>query len=298
VARLVGVPVILDMWENYPEALKGWAELDWTRRFFKNPAVARAVELWLTPRMDHIFVVVEEQKDRLIEDGVQAERVSVVTNAVDIDMFTGAGLRPDTPLDAEPDAYKLLYAGFITVERGLDDIVRALRLLRGRIPSIRFYIAGSGSYEPHLKRLIEQEGVGDLVRLTGWVPFADIHSYIAKSDLCVVPHVNNTFINTTMPNKIFQYMLMGKPVLVSNAKPLARVALECSAGFVFESGNPADAAAMIEKAYHARHDTSIGERGRQCVKAKYTWDKVAPPMVELYERLQSRMQQSTVAQAR
>jgi glycosyltransferase involved in cell wall biosynthesis len=288
VGRLVGVPVIMDMWENYPEALKGWADLDWTRKVFKNPAVARAVELWLTPRMDHIFVVVEEQKERLIDDRVDPERISVVTNAVDIEMFTGAALRHDTPLDAEPGAYKLLYVGLITVERGLDDIVRALRLLRGRMPFIRLYLAGTGSYEPHLKRLIEQEGVGDLVTFTGWVPFEDIQSFMVKSDLCVVPHLNNTFINTTIPNKLFQYMLMGKPVLVSNAKPLARVVRECSSGFVFESGNPEDAAAAIEKAYKAREDKGIGERGKKCVEAKYTWNTVSPPLVRLYDHLQNK----------
>jgi glycosyltransferase involved in cell wall biosynthesis len=291
VARMVGIPVVMDMWENYPEALKGWASMDWRTRVFKNPGVARAVELWLTPRLDHIFVVVEEQMQRLIDDGVAPERVSVVTNAVDVEMFTGTSVRHDTPLDEDPAAYKLLYVGYLTIERGLDDIVRALRLLRERLPSVRLYLAGNGSYEDRLREIMNEEGVADMVRFTGWVPFHDIHSYIVKSDLCVVPHVNNTFINTTMPNKIFQYMLMGKPVLVSNAKPLARVVRECSSGFVFESGNPADAASAILQAYEARNDKSLGERGRQCIEAKYTWEKVAPPLVQLYRRMQARASQ-------
>ncbi len=285
IGRLLGLPVVMDMWENYPEALKGWASMSLTTRIFKNPAVARQVELWLMPRLDHTFVVVEEQKERLIQDGVAPERVSVVTNAVDVELFTGAAIRSDTPLDSEPDTYKLLYVGFLTIERGLDDIIRALRLLRDRLPFVRFYMAGDGTYERRLREIVAEEGVADMVRFTGWVPFRDIHSYILKSDLCVVPHLNNDFINTTFPNKLFQYMLMAKPSLVSDAKPLARVVRECNCGFVFRSGDPADAARAILEAYDARNDASIGARGRRCVEEKYTWDHVSSELGRVWKRI-------------
>jgi glycosyltransferase involved in cell wall biosynthesis len=285
VARLFGIPVVMDMWENYPEALRGWAERDWKVRLFKNPNVARLVELWINRRMDHIFTVVEEQKERLIDEGVQPDRITVVTNAVDLDMLTASEVRHDTPLDNEPGAFKLLYVGCLTVERGLDDIIRALPRLRSRIPAIRLYLAGAGSYEPQLRALVERENVGDLVTFIGWVPFGDIQSYILKSDLCIVPHVYNTFINTTMPNKLFQYMALRKPVLVSNAKPLARVVNECDCGFVFRSGDPMDAAAAIENSYKVRDNRDIGERGRRCIEAKYTWNHVAAGIERVYARL-------------
>ncbi len=286
IGRLLGKRVVMDMWENYPEALKGWARLDWKVRLFKNPAVARAVERFVTPRMDHIFVVVDEQKQRLIEDGVNSERIRVVTNAADVEMFssgTAAGL---TPLDDEPDAYKLLYVGFVTVERGLDDIIRALGVLKTELPQLRLYIAGTGNYCEELKRLAKAETVEQLVRFTGWVAFDQIQFSIAKSDLCLIPHVRSEFIDTTIPNKIFQYMLVGKPLLVSDAKPLARVVRECDCGFVFESGNTESAAAAIRAAYEVRHDTTLGERGRETVLAKYTWDKAAAGLVDYYRGIE------------
>ena len=116
--RLFRLPVVLDMWENYPEALRGWARDSWTTRIFKNPDVARSVELHVVRRVDHIFTVVDEQKIRLIDDGVPAERISVVTNGVDLDLFSQAPLRHDTEMDADRDSYKLLYVGELTVERG------------------------------------------------------------------------------------------------------------------------------------------------------------------------------------
>jgi len=286
IGRAFGIPVVMDMWENYPEALKGWAQHDWKVRVFKNPTVARMVEKFVTPRLDHIFVVVEEQRDRLVSEGVAPGRISVVTNAIDVDMFTCGGTCTRTPLDDDPDIYKLLYVGFITVERGLDDIIRGLRTIKQRCLPVRLYVAGSGNYEPALRALAISEGVADLVRFTGFVPFEQIQFYIAKSDLCLIPHVRSKFIDTTMPNKLFQYMAMGKPVLVSDAKPLARVVRECGCGFVFESRNPDSAAAAIRTAYETRNDGSLGARARQAVLGKYTWDRAARPLVDYYGRLE------------
>src|SRR5689334_21527528 len=137
IGRAYGIPVVMDMWENYPEALKGWAQHDWKVRLFKNPAIARLVERFVTPRLDHIFVVVEEQRDRLVSEGVAPERISVVTNAIDVNRFTRRGTSNRTPLDDDPDIYKLLYVGFITVERGLNDIVRGLRTIKQQCLPVR-----------------------------------------------------------------------------------------------------------------------------------------------------------------
>ena len=279
------LPVLYDMWENYPEALKGWGQADWRYRIFKNYRVARAVEKWVTKRVDHIFTVVDEARDRLIADGIDPSRVSVVTNGVDMEMLLETPIEHAIPLDHESQMYKLLYVGCITPERGLEDVVQALSLVRLRVPGIRLYIAGTGSDELRLRSIVDKEQVEGLVKFLGWLPFEEIHSYVMKSDLCLVPHVNNDFINTTIPNKLFQYMALSKPVLVSNAKPLARIVGECECGFIFESGNPPDAAAKIIDAYESRNDRGFGERGKRDVEAKYTWKIASCDLVRIYREL-------------
>ncbi len=282
VGRRFGIPVVLDMWENYPEALKMWGRTNWKTRVFKNYRFARAVERYAVRRADRILVVVEEQKERLVAAGVPAERISVVTNAAEESVFSDVGAVVKTPLDAEPDCYKLLYVGKLTAERGLDDLIRGGALAAKRVPNLRIYIAGDGDDEPRLRQLAEEQGVGALVRFTGFVPFREIPSYILKSDLCTVPHVASPFIDTTVPNKLFQYMLLAKPVLVSNAKPLARITREAGCGFVFQSGNAADVADQIVAAWEARGDAEIGKRGRRHAREHYTWEKAAPELLRAY----------------
>ena len=286
IGRAARIPVILDMWENYPEALRLWGQKSWRIRLIKNYRIARAVESFVVKHVDHIITVVEEQRERLVAEGVEAGKISVVTNAVDWDLFAPTAVRTVTALDEDLQCYKLLYVGAVTAERGLDDIIRALPIAAQKIPNLRLYIAGGGNDEPRLRALANREGATELVRFLGWVPFANIHAYVRKADLCLVPHVYSVFINTTMPNKLFQYMISAKPVLVSNAKPLARVVRECDCGFVFISGDPADAAAKIVAAYASRTDHH-GERGRQQVLQKYTWEKVAVDLLRMYAQMKS-----------
>jgi glycosyltransferase involved in cell wall biosynthesis len=229
--------------------------------------------------------VVEEARERLIADGVNPSRVSVVTNGVDLDLFLKTSASVGVSFDPDPDAYKLFYVGDITVERGLDDIVRALRLVRNVVPLVHLYIAGTGKDLPRLKTIAETEGVSDLVTCLGFLPFDQIHSYVIKSDLCLVPHVYNDFINTTIPNKLFQYMVLRRPVLVSNAKPLARIVGQCGCGFIFKSGSREDAAAKIIAAYQARHDDSYGGRGKVCAEQYYTWEVASRELLRVYRGL-------------
>jgi glycosyltransferase involved in cell wall biosynthesis len=285
VGRIYHLPVFYDMWENYPEALRSWAKQDWRYLVLKNYKVARAVERWVTKRVDHIFTVVEEARDRLIADGVNPSRISVVTNGVDLDMFLNASASVEVPFDPDPDAYKLIYVGAITIERGLDDIVRALKLVRKVVPHVRLFIAGTGNDLPRLKMIAEAERVSDLITFLGFLPFDQIHSYVTKSDLCLVPHVYNDFINTTIPNKLFQYMVLQKPVLVSSAKPLARIVAQCDCGFIFESGSREDVAAKIIAAHHARHDDSYGGRGKDCAERYYTWEVASRELLRVYRGL-------------
>ncbi len=285
VGRTFRIPVVLDMWENYPEALRLWGRTNWRTRVFKNYRCAAVVERYSLARATHIVVVVEEMRERLIAKGVPADRISVLTNAVDAGLFSNPAPPAETPLDAERDCYRLLYVGKLTAERGLDDMIRGVALAGRRLPDLRLYIAGDGDDEPRLRRLVQEHKIAGQVRFTGFVPFRDIPSYILKSDLCVVPHVAGPFIDTTVPNKLFQYMLLGKPVLVSNARPLARITRQAGCGFVFESGNPAGVADRILAAYEARTDPEIGERGRRYAQEHFIWEKVAPALLRIYDRI-------------
>lgn len=278
-ARCFGIPVILDMWEPYPEALRSWSKNDWKTLVFKNYKVAKVVEKITIGLVDRIFTVIDEQRDHLVSLGVSPNKIDVVPNTVDLETFV-----PLSTTSPAPGSFTLLYVGGISNERGLEDIISAAKLLRSDLPGLKVKIGGGGAYELVLKDLAKQEGVEDLVSFLGWIKFSDIPSLITAADLCLIPHRATESINRTIPNKLFQYMAMAKPVLVSDAKPLERVVNECRCGYAFHSGDPASAAKVILQASRDPERDKLGINGRAWIEQKYNWTLSSVPIIECYRR--------------
>jgi len=76
--------------------------------------------------------------------------------------------------------------------------------------------------------------------------------------------------NTTIPHKLFEYMLLGKPLVVSDAKPLARIVTEANCGKVFCSFDENDFASKIIELKNS--ETDYGNNGKKFVEEKYNWE--------------------------
>ena len=74
-------------------------------------------------------------------------------------------------------------------------------------------------------------------------------SYMAFADVNLIPHNRNGHTDNTIPHKLYQGMMVGKPVLVSDAPPLKRVVEKLNSGLVFEGGNSKDFANKVEALY-------------------------------------------------
>ena len=164
-------------------------------------------------------------------------------------------------------------------------VIKAMPEIIDRIPSTQFVIVGDGPDRASLENLAQQRGVAQSVRFEGRQPFARVHDYIQASDICLVPHIANPHTNATMPHKLFQYMVMKKPVIVSSAIPLTRVIRETGAGLVFESGDPTSFAQCVLELQDRALRIKLGEKGHKAVIKHYNWRRDAQQLVDLYYRL-------------
>jgi len=95
--------------------------------------------------------------------------------------------------------------------------------------------------------------------------------------------------NTTIPNKIFDYMAMGKPVLASPAKPLAQIVHDTGCGVVFERNDAHAIATAIETLLaDPAAAEAMGRRGRQAVETEYNWQSQRDKVVKVIDRLTGR----------
>jgi glycosyltransferase involved in cell wall biosynthesis len=280
--KLYRVPVIYDMHENYPEALKYFDKKGIVNKIFKNPHAAAKLDEYCIKNSDAIITVVEENKERLIKKGIARDKIHVVSNTVDLETFASGNPDPEI-IERYSSRFVLTYTGTVSPERGLETPVMAMKILKDKIVKIILLIIGDGPSVNHLQKLIADHKLEYHVKLLEWCGHNKLVSYLAASDICIIPQPNNDFINTTIPHKLFEYMSQSKPVIVSDAKPLKRIVEETKCGESFESNNPVSFSENVVKIYE--DSSSYGENGRKGVETKYNWNVDAEILLELYGQL-------------
>lgn len=276
VGRRRRTPVVLDMAENYPAMIqKLWTNgeqrpFDWVVR---NPAIVRAVERSVIPRVDHILVVVEESRDRLRGLGVPGGRITVVSNTPKVTTIANSSPRPsaaDRPL-------RVVYLGMLdTRARGVEVLLRGVAESHRNGVPISLSILGDGRGRPWLERRAAELGLLDGgVVFRGWVPNAQAQLELLEHDVGVVPHPSDEHVDTTIPNKLFDYMAAGLAVLTANAPPLERIVRETGCGEVYDGEDPSDLCRAIRALRDDRFRRRCGQAGQQAIAETYHWERDA-----------------------
>ena len=195
---------------------------------------------------------------------------------------------PNWKYDYLKSSFVVSYVGTFGAIRGLDTLIRAAADLKNEIPDLHLLLVG-GDYNQHeLEALAADLNIKDRMNITGWVDFDTVPGFIELSDICTVPHVKNDFTDATIPHKLFQYMLMGKPVVVSDAKPLQRIVEETGCGRVFKSRDEQDLAEALYSLYQdPEQRRMMGVQGRIAALQKYNWKKEEENLLGLYRNMRT-----------
>jgi glycosyltransferase involved in cell wall biosynthesis len=134
-------------------------------------------------------------------------------------------------------------------------------------------VVGTGEALEQIKGLVADLGIGDFVTFHGWRSQPELRAIIAASSIGVVPHRVTAHTNTTLPNKIFDYMALAKPVIVSNARALEDVVTDAGCGLVFRDGDPESLLACLRQLESAADRQRMGESGRRHVREQLNWSR-------------------------
>jgi len=272
VGRRFNIPVLLDLAENYPGMLddqRRYSPTSFVGRMIRHPGLARIVEKTALRLVDHIIVVVEESRDRLVDMGIDPARITIVTNTPPLDRWIGysrAGMASDFH-----DPAHFVYLGNLDGSRGLDTAIKAVGLLKERGHCVKLSIIGTGPNIERYRELTEDLELTDRVAIMGRLGFSKVQQIMNDAHVGLIPHFSTASWNATIPNKLFDFMSMGKPVVVSNARPAERIVEEVQCGIVFEERDAeALAEAMITMEDKALRD-QFGRQGKEAFLKKYNW---------------------------
>ena len=273
--------VVLDLHENWP-GLLGISPHTRTLagRLLCSIRQWKEYEKKYAGRADKLIVVVEEAKERLMKFRVPENKISIISNTLNIEEFISAAGSVK-----RPGGKKIfIYEGGITYHRGIQYVLMAFSHLRTRHAESGLWIIGKGSYLNNLKKLSKELDLGHIVKFFGWQAQDKVFKLVNEADIALIPHIKSEHTDTTVPHKLFHYMYAGIPVLASDCKPVERIIKETSAGVIYRYDDTTELAKIIE---HILNDDSyINEPGgKEWVINKYNWSRDREQLKALYRYL-------------
>ncbi len=251
-------------------------------------AVASAAEAWLYRAAAVIVVNSPGFLPHLAQRRVPPEKLEVVPNGVDLETFdprtSGKRLRAAHGLQGK---FIALYAGAHGMANDLMTVLRAAQSLRQE-RDIVFVLAGDGKEKPRLTAAAADMGLSNVLFLPP-APKTELVRVLAAADCCLAVLKPIPLFATVYPNKVFDAMAAGKPVVLAIAGVIRDLVEGAGAGLAV---TPGDWKGLAEAVRSLARDPArarrMGERGRACVEAGFDRRRSAERMEQIFREVGGR----------
>jgi len=188
-------------------------------------------------------------------------------------------------LGLTPETRIVLYQGYLQPNRGLDRLIRAAAFLEQDIVIVMMG-KNRGTTQAQLEALIASEGVADRVKIIPPAPYTELLDWTSSADIGVNVASPDYSLNVRcfLPNKLFEYLMSGVPVLTSSLEAMVEVINTYDVGQVLPSLEPADIGKAINKmladpAALAR----MSSNALEATEKEFNWEKEKLKLIPLYE---------------
>ena len=281
------IPVIMDMAENYPAAMREWKK--YNSSFFKKFLVHKLKLPDITEKRsvklcDGIMVVCNEQIERLHKTyNYNKYNISVIENTPENDFLTNAIYSEVNLKYKLENNLPIIFGhhGYLSMEKSIKTFLFAFEKLSDRY-NMKLIICGGGENELDYKEMIKKFKSKNNIIFTGKYNNNDLPKIISDIDIGIIPYQINDFNNYTIHNKVFTYMASGKPVLTNISTPYIRLFNETGVGLALDFTTIENATKSIETMIHS--DTiAMSKNGKKSVSEKYNWENDAKKMIKFIQ---------------
>lgn len=218
-----------------------------------------------------------------------AKKINLIPNGADIEMFDpqadGSPFRHQWGIEGK---FVVMYAGAHGLSNDLGVVLKAAELLR-QSPVIAFALVGDGKDKPGLVTQARQMRLENLVFIPP-VPKLEMSRAFAAADACLAILKPVEMYKTVYPNKVFDYMAAGKPVILAIDGVIREVVERAGCGVSVEPGNPeALAEAVFRLSQDPQLGRAMGQAGRRLVESEFSRQVLAGRLVELLEEMVPRL---------
>lgn len=278
-ARLKGVPFLFEVRDLWP----AFAIQVGVLRNRVLIRLSRWLERFLYRRADRVMVNSPGFLKHVQRRG--ARRVTLVPNGADSEMFdpfaSGVVFRQENSLTGR---YVALYAGAHGLSNDLGVVLQAARLLADR-PEIALVFLGDGKDKPALMAQAQEMGLSNVVFLPP-VPKTGMIEALAAADACLAILKPIKLYKTVYPNKVFDYMAAGRPVILMIDGVIRKVVEAAEGGVFVPPGDPAALAAAVRRlADNPDLGRTLGANARRYVEANFDRAALAEKLAGMIESM-------------
>lgn len=269
VSKLRRLPWVFELRDFWPESIRAVGAM----RESAALRLLRRIEMALYRDADMIVPVTHAFRERLIERGIDARKIAVVTNGVDLSAFEPQPKSRDVVARLGLEGkFVAGYIGTHGMAHGLECLLDAAELLasdpRGR--DVVVLLLGDGARKQHLVELAKQKGLVNVVFVDS-VPKSEVAAYWSVLDVSIIHLSRTELFSSVIPSKLFECMGMGIPVLHGVAGESAEIVLREGVGETFEAEN---APQLVESLLGMRADVDRLARMRaNCASGARRYDR-------------------------
>ena len=223
----------------------------------------RLLKTWQN-KIDGYIALTQFAKNKFIQGGFPAEKIHVKPNFVDPDPGVGEG-----------SGQYALFVGRLSVEKGLDTLLKAWELLNDKLP---LKIIGDGPLADQVEVAAQKS---DCIEWLGRRPIQEVYGLMGEAKFLVFP----SKWYETFGRVAVEAFAKGTPVIASRIGAIAEIVDSGKTGLLFEPGNPADLASKVKDlTSNSSHISQMRHQARAEFRAKYTAQKNYEHLIGVYNQ--------------
>lgn len=237
---------------------------------------------------DEVLTVTREMREKFVSRGADINKITVILNVPEDKLFQVERygkikdeIQTSIRYNRSKRKFCLLTHGTIEQRCGFDVVVKSLKHLKKDIPDVEFRFMGNGEYLSDVLSLARKLSVENHVTYLGFVSFKDMIKEILSADIAVVPIKKNPYSVLVHTNKMYEYIALNQPVIISKLDSVAAYFSDNSLLF-FEPDDDVDLARKLKYAYDCPEEMNRRVGISKSIYQNYLWKHEKKKYLQAY----------------